>query len=292
MSGYLEGVLVLLAVNVVLAYGGFLPLAAGQLNLGLAGFAAIGAYVSAYLSNVLELSPLIAIPSAGIAAGLVALAVAVPVLRTRGIYLALATFALGQIVQAIILNLEAVGAAAGYPVTAFIRLPAIAAAAAIVVLLVWLLFTTRFGIAVTAVHDDERVADLMGIDVRAFQIAAFALGSAIAGIGGGLYAHHFSFIEAQYFNVSLSITIVLYVLLGGIQTVLGPLIGAAVFTLLPEVLRASANWRYVAFAAALIVLMALRPEGLVTGAQLRRLLGWRRRHDAAAAAVPTTGGAR
>jgi len=292
MSGYLEGVLVLLAVNVVLAYGGFLPLAAGQLNLGLAGFAAIGAYVSAYLSNVLELSPLIAIPSAGIAAGLVALAVAVPVLRTRGIYLALATFALGQIVQAIILNLEAVGGAAGYPVTAFIRLPAIAAAAAIVVLLVWLLFTTRFGIAVTAVHDDERVADLMGIDVRAFQVAAFALGSAIAGIGGGLYAHHFSFIEAQYFNVSLSITIVLYVLLGGIQTVLGPLIGAAVFTLLPEVLRASANWRYVAFAAALIVLMALRPEGLVTGAQLRRLLGWRRRHDATAAAVPTTGGAR
>jgi branched-chain amino acid transport system permease protein len=292
MSGYLEGVLVLLAVNVVFAYGGFLPLAAGQLNLGLAGFAAIGAYVSAYLSNVLELSPLTAIPSAGIAAGLVALAVAVPVLRTRGIYLALATFALGQIVQAIILNLAVVGGAAGYPVTAFIRLPAIAAAAAIVVLLVWLLFTTRFGIAVTAVHDDERVADLMGIDVRAFQVAAFALGSAIAGIGGGLYAHHFSFIEAQYFNVSLSITIVLYVLLGGIQTVLGPLIGAAVFTLLPEVLRASANWRYVAFAAALIVLMALRPEGLVTAAQLRRLLGWRRRHDAAAAAVSTMGDAR
>jgi branched-chain amino acid transport system permease protein len=148
--------------------------------------------------------------------------------------------------------------------------------AVIVVLLVWLLFGTRFGIAVTAVHDDERVADLMGIDVRAFQIAAFALGSAIAGVGGGLYAHHFSFIEAQYFNISLSITIVLYVLLGGTQTVLGPLLGAAVFTLLPEVLRASANWRYVVFAAALIVIMALRPEGLVTGAQLRRLFGWHR----------------
>ena len=199
---------------------------------------------------------------------------AVPVLRTRGIYLALATFALGQIVQAIILNLEIVGGAAGYPVAAFIRFPTIAAVAVDRRALVWLLFGTRFGIAVTAVHDDERVADLMGIDVRAFQIAAFALGSAIAGIGGGLYAHHFSFIEAQYFNISLSITIVLYVLLGGTQTVLGPLLGAAVFTLLPEVLRASANWRYVVFAAALIVLMALRPEGLVTGAQLRRLLGW------------------
>src|SRR5262249_10642943 len=79
MSGFLEGVLVLLAVNVVFAYGGFLPLAAGQLNLGLAGFAAIGAYASAYLSNVFKLSPLIAIPSAGVVAGAVALIVAVPV---------------------------------------------------------------------------------------------------------------------------------------------------------------------------------------------------------------------
>jgi branched-chain amino acid transport system permease protein len=275
MSGYVEGILVLLAVNVVFAYGAFLPLAAGQLNIGLAGFAAIGAYTSAHVSNVYALAPALAIPMGALAAGLVALVVAVPVLRTRGIYLALATFAFGQIVQATILNLEFVGGAAGYPVSAFIRLPTIAAFAVIVAALVWLLFGTRFGIAVTAVHDDERVADLMGIDVRAFQIAAFVLGSAIAGIAGGLYAHHFSYIEAQYFNVTLSITIVLYVLLGGTQTVLGPLLGAAVFTLLPELLRGSQNWRYVVFAAGLIVLMALRPEGLVTGAQMRRLLGLR-----------------
>jgi len=273
MSGHLEEVLVLLAVNIVFAYGAFLPVAAGQLNLGLAGFAAIGAYASAYLSNSYGVTPVMAILLGAAAAGLIALVVAVPVLRTRGIYLALATFALGQIVQATLLNLEVVGGAAGYPVTAFIRFPTIAAFALGVVALVAILFGTRFGIAVTAVHDDERVADLMGLDVRAFQIAAFALGSAIAGIGGGLYAHHFSFIEAQYFNIGLSITIVLYVLLGGTQTVLGPLLGAAVFTLLPELLRSSANWRYVFFAAAVIILMALRPQGLVTGAQIRRLLG-------------------
>lgn len=273
MSGYLEGVLVLLAVNVVFAYGAFLPLAAGQLNIGLAGFAAIGAYISAFLSNTYNLSPSIAILVGGLMAGVIALAVAIPVLRTRGIYLALATFALGQIVQATILNLEVVGGAAGYPVTTFIGLPVIATFAAAVFALVWLLFGTRFGIAVTAVHDDESVADLMGIDVRAFQVAAFALGSIIAGVGGGLYAHHFSYVEAQYFNVTLSITIVLYVLLGGTQTVFGPLIGAVLFTLLPEFLRASANWRYVVFAATLIILMALRPQGLFTGAQLHRLLG-------------------
>ena len=129
-----------------------------------------------------------------------------------------------------------------------------------------LLFATRFGIAITAVHDDERVADLMGLDVRAFQVAAFTLGSVIAGIGGGLYAHHFSYIEAQYFSISLSrSSIVLYVLFGGTQSVLGPLLGAAVFTLLPELLRGSAHWRYVLFAAIVIVVMVVRPQGLVTG---------------------------
>ena len=139
----------------------------------------------------------------------------------------------------------------------------------------WLLFATRFGIAITAVHDDERVADLMGLDVRAFQVAAFTLGSAIAGIAGGLYAHHFSYIEAQYFSISLSISIVLYVLFGGTQSVVGPLLGAAVFTLLPELLRGSAQWRYVLFAAVLIVVMVIRPQGLITGAQIRRLFGLR-----------------
>jgi branched-chain amino acid transport system permease protein len=274
MSAYAEGVLVLLAINVVFAYGAFLPIAAGQLNLGVAGFAAIGGYVSAYLSTKTAIPVLVTVPLGGIAAGVVALAVAVPVLRTRGIYLALATFALGEIVRATILNLEVVGGAAGYPVAAYIGLPVVAGFALAVVVLVGLLFATRFGIAITAVHDDERVADLLGLDVRAFQIAAFVLGSVIAGIGGGLYAHHFNYIEAQNFNISLSISIVLYVLFGGTQSVLGPLFGATVFTLLPEVLRASAQWRYVLFAAIVIVAMAVRPQGLVTAAVVRRLLGF------------------
>ena len=283
MSGYFEGVLVLLAVNIVFAYGAFLPLAAGQLNLGLAGFAAIGAYAAAYASNSWSVAPTLAIVLGGLVAGVVALAVAVPVLRTRGIYLALATFAVGQIVQATILNLEIVGGAAGYPVAAFIRVPTIAAFAAVIVIIVALLFATRFGIAVRALHDDEIAADLMGLHVRAIQVAAFTIGSIIVGMGGGLYAHYFSFIEAQNFNIALSITVVLYVLLGGTQSVLGPLVGAAVFTLLPELLRGSQSWRYVVFAAALIVLMALRPQGLVTRAQLRRLFKVNRQPEGIAA---------
>jgi branched-chain amino acid transport system permease protein len=289
MSGYFEGILVLLAINTVFAYGAYLPLAAGQLNIGLAGFAAIGAYTSAYLSNQFAVHPLIAILLGAILSGLVGLAVAVPVLRTRGIYLALATFALGQIIRAAILNLELIGGAAGYPVTDSIRLPAVLGFAVGVVVLVSLLFGTRFGIAVRAVQDDERVADLMGVEVRGFQIAAFGLGAAIAGIGGGLYAHQYGYIEAQYFNVGLSITIVLYVILGGTQTTMGPLIGATIFTLLPELLRQSASWRYVVFAAAVILLMALRPQGLLTRGQLERLFAWHHPRSPERAADRLTG---
>lgn len=277
MSGYTEGILVLLAINVVFAYAAFLPMAAGQLNLGVAGFAAIGGYVSAFITNKSAIPAILAIPLGGLAASLVALAVAIPVVRTRGIYLALATFALGQIVQATILNLDVVGGAAGYPVAAFIRFPTVALFAGAVFAFVGLLFATRFGVAITAVRDDERVADLMGLDVRAFQVAAFTIGAALAGVGGGLYAHHFNYIEAQYFSISLSITIVLYVLFGGTQSVLGPLLGAAVFTLLPELLRGSAQWRYVFFAAILIVVMVLRPQGLVTGTLVQRLIGFARK---------------
>lgn len=142
MSGYLEGILVLLSINVVLAYGAFLPMSAGQLNLGIAGFAAIGGYASAYLSNNTSIAAVVAIPLGGCAAAIIALAVAVPVLRTRGIYLALATFALGEIVRASLLNMEVVGGAAGYPVAAFIRFPVVATFAIGVVIAVCLLFAT------------------------------------------------------------------------------------------------------------------------------------------------------
>jgi len=115
MSGYMEGLLALLGINVILAYAAWLPMAAGQLNLGVAGFVAIGAYGAAWLSNELGWPPLAAAACAAALTGVAGLALAFPVLRTRGIYLALATFALGEVVQSGILNLDVVGGAAGYP---------------------------------------------------------------------------------------------------------------------------------------------------------------------------------
>ncbi len=276
MGGYFEGVLVLLAINIILAYAAFLPIVAGQLNLGIAGFMAVGAYISAYLSNQHGFAPIAATLVAMALTGLVGLIVAFPILRTRGIYLALATFAFAQVVQATILNLNVVGGASGYPVSTFLGFPAIAATTVIVFVVIVLLFNTRFGISVTAVSDDETAADQMGLSARGLQTAAFTIGAAVAGLAGGLHAHHFSYIEAQNFNVLLSIYVVLYVLLGGTQTVLGPLLGAAVFTLLPEVLRGSAEWRYVIFATVILLLMLWRPQGVLTGELLRRLVGTRR----------------
>ena len=263
MSGYLESVLALLAINVILAYAAFLPMVAGQLNLGVAAFVAIGAYSAGYLSNSFGMHPVPAALTALAVAALIGWLVAFPVLRTRGIYLALATFALNQLVQGTILNLDVVGGASGYPVPAHIGFTVVAAFSLAVTVLVFLAFRTRFGISVTAVSDDERAADLMGLSVRGLQSAAFTAGAALAGLGGALYAHHFNYIEAQNYGVLFSIYIVLYVLLGGTQTVFGPLLGAAVFTLLPELLRGSAAWRYVIFACLIIAIMSLRPQGVI-----------------------------
>jgi branched-chain amino acid transport system permease protein len=273
MSGYLESVLVLLAINTILAYAAFLPMVAGQLNLGVAAFVAIGAYSAGFLSNHYGMHPVAAAFLAPLVAAAIGWIVAFPILRTRGIYLALATFALNQVVQGTILNLNVVGGASGYPIPAHIGFYVVAAFAVAVIALVYLLFQTRFGIS--AVSDDERVADLMGLSVRGLQTTAFTLGAALAGLAGALYAHHFNYVEAQNYGVLFSIYIVLYVLLGGTQTVLGPLLGAAVFTLLPELLRGSAAWRYVIFACLIIAIMSLRPQGMVTGDLLRRLLGRR-----------------
>ena len=271
MSGYVEALVVMLAINIVVAQAGYLPLAAGQLNLGVAGFMAIGAYASAFVCNTYQVPIVVGIVAGALSAWLVAIVLAAPLLRASGIYLALATFALGQVIQATFLNLETVGAAAGYPVKQHASFWLVMITTAVVLAGVGFLTRTRFALYLTAVKNDPVISDLFGVNVRSIKVHAFSLGALIAGIGGALYAHHYNYLEPQSFNILLSVYIVLYVLLGGTQTVLGPIIGAAFFTLLPEVLRGSAQWRYVVFALFIIGLMALRPQGLITTDLLRRL---------------------
>ena len=123
-----------------------------------------------------------------------------------------------------------------------------------------------------SIHDDDLVSEIMGINVRGFQVFAFTLGGALAGFSGALYAHHYSFIEAQYFSALLSIFVLLYVLIGGTQTAWGPLIGASFFTLIPELLRVGdTEWRYVIFGVLIVFMMIFRPEGIVTRTLVHRI---------------------
>ncbi len=299
MSGYWAGILSILAINIVFAYGIYLSVATGQLNLGGAGFQAVGAYAAAYLSEGFGLPVYVTIAASAAAAGIIGAVMAFPILRTRGVYLVLATFAFAEVVAGTILNSETLGGPTGMSVPDFIDWQVPVGAAVLVSLFVFYLMSTRFGLAMRAVHDDETVSDLMGVSIRATQVIAFSIGAALAGLAGGLYAHSFSFVEIQVFNALLSIYVLLYVLLGGTQTPWGPIVGAAFFTLLPEALRAflpaakeilaglfgitgdisnpDESWRFVILGALTILMMAIRPEGLVTRTMIERLTLRRRR---------------
>jgi len=269
MSEYQIGVLVFLCFNIIAAYSVWLPMACGQLNLGIAGFMCTGAYSAAWLTNEWQWGMAPAFIVGGVAATLLALLIALPVLRTSGIYLAMATFALGQVVAGFFLSLEAVGSADGYPVISYLPASVVIVATAVLVGLMIVLSRTRFVLYLGAIRKDATVADLMGLNVRAIRVCAFAGGALIAGLGGSMYGHHYGFVEAQHFSAMLSIYTVLYVLLGGINSVWGPLLGAVFFTFLPELLRASDQWRYAIFAAFIIVMMAVRPQGMISGGVLR-----------------------
>lgn len=271
MSGYTSGILAILCINLVFAYGIFVPAAAGQINLGGAGFQAIGAYSTAWLSSVAMLPVWFTIPAAMSLSALVGFLISFPVLRTRGVYMVLATFAFGEVVAGFLLRTEFLGGAIGMVVPAHVQLPVLVVSAVAVMLLAFYLIATRLGLVMRSINDDEAVAVLMGVNVRAVQVAAFTIGGAFAGLSGALYAHNFSFVEAQYFNSLLSIYVLLFVLIGGVQTAWGPLVGTLFFTLMPEFMRIGGSWRYVVFGLAIVLMMIWRPQGIVTRAAVNHL---------------------
>lgn len=293
MSGYLAGIIAILSINVIFAYGIFLAVASGQLNLGGAGFQAVGAYAAGWLSYTLGLPVAVTLLAGAVVAGIVGVALAFPILRTRGVYLVLATFAFAEVVAGLILNTDALGGAMGMSVPGYVEWQVPMVGAIVVALLVFYLMSTRFGLTLRAIHDDEDVSDLMGVSIRNVKVAAFGIGAALAGLSGAFYAHNFGYIEAQGFNAMVSIYVLLYVLLGGTQTAWGPLVGAAFFTLLPEVLREvlpamkdffttlfggvpdgsrpDESWRFVILGVLAVGFMAIRPEGLITRTMVERL---------------------
>ena len=301
MSGYLEAQLIILCLSTIYAYGIFIPAASGQLNLGAAGFITLGAYASAWFNSMdgLGLSAAASVIMAMVFTGIVSFLISFPILRTKGVYMVLATFAFAEVVSGFVINFEFLGAAAGMPVDSHASIMVVAPITLAVIIFSFYFMSTRFGLALRSIHDDENVATLFGIRVRTAKVIAFTVGAMIVSLGGSLYGLHFNYVEAQTFNVLLSIFILLYVLMGGTQTAWGPLIGAAFFTIVPEGLREMAemlgwHWlaegRFILFGAFIVILMVIRPEGIMTRTLQEQLTGHVRKKDNELASGQPEGG--
>jgi branched-chain amino acid transport system permease protein len=283
-----EAVLAAVGLGIIFAQAFYLTYMTGQLSFGHAAFASVGAYVAGLLSTRLDLPVWLAV-AAAIPAGFVGgVLVAVPALRTRHVNLAILTFGVMQIVAYSLGQWDWVGGLSGLGGMAGIGVGDIATVAAAVVAGTWWLERSRLGLAMRAVKQDELAASILGIRTIALRVLSFGIGAAVAAVGGALHGHYNSFVDPYKVGLSVAVNMVFYTIAGGTQVWLGPPVGATILTLLPEFLRDAMSridmWRPVLFSAVIMLILVVRPEGLVrrrTVLALGRRL-WRPRAAAAA----------
>ena len=268
--------LIQLGINLILALSLYFPLSAGQLSLGQGGFMAIGAYLSAWLTATHGWPWPPAFAAGALAAGVVGALVGLPALRVRGIYLVLMTMAFGEIVRVFFLNFSPTGAAQGFRGMPFVTsLPVVAGLAVAVAVLAARTASSRMGRAFAAINRDELAAEVVGIDVIRAKLASFTVGAVVAGLAGALWAHYVQFIEPEEFGFARSVMPFTFVVVGGIETFWGALVGAAVLTLLPEWLRFLKEWRLALYGLAMLAVMIVRPQGLIDHRLLVAMHRWR-----------------
>ena len=271
LSDYATSVLIFAGIDVIMALSFYLPASSGQLSAGQGGFMAIGAYSAAYLTAHLGVPFALALPAGAIAAGLVGLAVGVPALRLSGLSLVLVTFGFGEMVRVFFLNSPAFGGPAGFG-----GIPASTTVGHVVVIVVlaglffWRLSGSRMGRAFSALRDDETAAEAMGVHGTVVKLLAFSVGAGIAGLGGALYAHYALFIDPEAFGVGRSLFVMLFAVFGGLGTFWGAIVGAGVLSVLPEVLRFVKDWREIVYGGLVLLMMIVRPQGLIDPALFRR----------------------
>lgn len=252
-----------LGINAILGLSMYVVLAIGQLSLGQAAFMGVGAYASSLLSVKLGLSfPVVLVAAAG-APALLALLVSVPTLRLSGVYLAIATIGLGEVLRLFYVNWDYAGGALGLSgipdrggfFTIFGTLVLLLAAA-------FAVGRSRIGRAMEAIREDEQAAGVMGINVPRYKLAALVISAAIAGIAGAYNAHVTAFIAPGDYAFDNAVTILSYALLGGIGSPLGPVFGAFLLTALPELLRPLHDYRLVLNGLIIVSVVIFMPRGL------------------------------
>jgi len=262
-----------IGINALLALSVYATLSCGQLALGNAGFAAIGAYAAALLTMKAGWPfPLALLAGAALPAA-VAVPLGLPVLRIRGVFLAIATIGFGEVVRIGIVNWEYVNGAQGIvaiPQRTSVGLVFLLVAVALYVF--WRLRGSKWGFALEAIREDEPAARTMGIPTTAYKLAMLVLGAALAGLAGGLEAHFTFMVAPNGFSFLRVVDMLVFAVVGGTATFWGPLVGAAFLTLLPEVLRELAPLvgiepgplRLMVNGLVLLAVILFLPQGLVS----------------------------
>ena len=283
---YYGRVIVLAGINVILAVSlnlitGF----TGQFSIGHAGFMAVGAYTSAYLTvyhaqtwehslaGVIGVTAahaiifLLAILVGGITAALAGLLVGIPSLRLRGDYLAIVTLGFAEIIRIVILNIDKVGGATGFTVPGYTNFLWVGLFAVLTIVIVYNIVHSDMGRALVSIREDELAAEAMGINTTRYKVLSFVISSALAGMAGVLFGHYTQFLSTNDFQFIRSFEIIIMIVLGGMGSLTGAVLGAIVITIMPELLRQLpgdlSQYRLVVYSALLILIMLTRPQGIL-----------------------------
>ena len=249
----------------------------GLFDLGHMGFMAIGAYTTAILNTTFGIPIIVLLPISAIAAGAFAWLVCSPIIHLRGDYLCIVTIGMGEIVR-LTLNNNPFGITGGSNGVYGIDFPSLGSIFVIdnstkFYYYIWLIVgltiiglvnlqRSRIGRAWNCIREDEIAAESTGIDVRYYKLLAFVLGAGLAGVGGNIYASKLMIVSPESFSFMESCMLFCIVLIGGMGSIPGVLIGAAAISLFPEVFRTFAQYRMLIFGAAMVIMMIFRPGGI------------------------------
>lgn len=267
-------VVVALGLNLIVGY-------VGQLSLAHAAFFALGAYVSALLFLKLRWSMWIGLPAAALFTGIVAFALGWVILRVRGHRFVIITVAFAEIMRLVATNW--VDLTRGFMGLPGLRLPAlyvpgigaidvsskerfyyvVLTAAVLSFYICYRLVRSSVGRAFVLIRENEVLAESLGLSAFRYCMIAFVVGAALAGAAGALYGHYVGFVSPDLFNFSYITIMLIMVILGGKGTLIGPVLGAVIFTFLPELLREASHYRMVIFATILIVATLFMPRGII-----------------------------
>ena len=264
--------------NIIIQVGFFIILAVslnlpagylGQLPLGHAGFMAVGAYAGAifWRSGIAQgyFSVAGGLVAAGLVAAIFGVIIGIPALRLRGDYLAIITLGFGEIIRVLIMNLPSItGGAQGLPqIPRHSSFLVVYICVVICCFVIHMLMKSRHGRAILAIRDNEIATESMGINTTYYKVMAFALSAFFAGVAGALYAGNLTILVPSDFSFMMSINILMMVVLGGMGSMMGSIIGAVALTSLPLLMQGFNQYRMIIYALLLILVMIFKPSGLM-----------------------------